>query len=409
MKPSRADSVEQPYGWVVIFVSMILMTVGTGGQYLMSVAMKPITVETGWPRWIPSLSYLLVMIGMGVGGVYMGRWMDRVGVHSPVLLGAIMVPVGVYLTNLSQEPIVFLVAHGLFIGLLGNAAMWSPLMANATRWFDRRRGMAVAIVASGQFMAFIWPPFFRVLIDSVGWRDTYVIFAAISMIIMVPLTLFLRRDPPEPIGGEAIAGGEALDRPLGLSKTTLQSLLGCAGLGCCIAMSIPMVHIVNHVQDLGFSFARAAECMSVLFFCGVISRLVWGWISDRIGGFRTLLSSSMCQIVALSLLMVVDSLAGLYAASAIFGLAFGGIIPAYSLVLRDLYPASEAGQRIGNVYFWTLIGMGTGGFLGGVAFDLTGGYVAAFGLGVTTNAINLSIIIPLMVRRSRMAPQLAAT
>jgi MFS family permease len=364
-------------------------------------------MEMGWPRWIPSLSYLLVMIGMGVGGVYMGRWMDKSGVQKPVLLGAFMVPIGIYLTNLAQEPILFLVAHGLFMGLLGNAAMWSPLMANATRWFDRRRGVAVAIVASGQFMAFIWPPFFRVLIENVGWRDTYVIFGGMAMVIMVPLTLFLRRDPPEVVN-ETIAGGSPPDRPLGLSKTTLQSLLGCAGLGCCIAMSIPMVHVVNHVQDLGFSFARAAECMSVLFFCGVISRLAWGWISDRIGGFRTLLSSSLCQFVALSLLMFVESLPGLYAASAIFGLAFGGIIPAYSLVLRDLYPGIEAGQRIGNVYFWTLIGMGTGGFLGGVAFDLTGGYVAAFGLGVAANALNLSIIIPLIVRRFRYAPQTAA-
>ena len=406
MSPSRADSIEQPYGWVVVIVSMILMTVGTGGQYLVSVAMKPITLEFGWPRWIPSLSFLLAMLGMGIGGIYMGRWMDKSGVHKPVLLGAFMVPIGVYLTNLSQEPIVFLVAHGLFIGLLGNAAMWSPLMANATRWFDRRRGIAVAIVACGQFMAFIWPPFFRFLIEAVGWRDTYLIFAAMALIIMAPLTLFLRRELPE-IMDEKIAGGAAPDRPLGFSKTTLQSLLCCAGLGCCIAMSIPMVHVVNHVQDLGFSFARAAECMSVLFFCGVISRLVWGWVSDYIGGFRTLLSSSVCQFMALILLMVVDDLVGLYIASAIFGLAFGGIIPSYSIVLRDLYPGDEAGQRIGNIYFLTLVGMGSGGFLGGVAFDLTGGYVAAFGLGMLANALNLSIIIPLTWRRYRVVPDLA--
>jgi MFS family permease len=333
--------------------------------------------------------------------------MDRAGVHKPVLLGAFMVPLGIYLTSLSQGPILFLLAHGLFIGLLGNAAMWTPLMANATRWFDRRRGIAVAIVASGQFMAFIWPPFFRLLIESVGWRDTYVIFAALALVTMVPLTLFLRHAPPEMVDEET-SRTTAPDRPLGLSKTTLQSLLCCAGLGCCIAMSIPMVHVVNHVQDLGFSFARAAECMSVLFFCGVVSRLGWGWISDRIGGFRTLLSSSSCQFLALVLLMVVDDLAGLYAASAIFGLAFGGIIPSYSIVIRDLYPADEAGRRMGNVYFLTLVGMGSGGFFGGLVFDLTGGYVAAFALGVFANLVNLSIVAPLTWRRRRTAPGTAA-
>lgn len=406
MSPSRADSIERPYGWVIVFVSMILMTIGTGGPYLMSVAMKPITAEFGWPRWIPSLSFFLVMLGMGIGGIYMGRWMDKSGVHGPVLLGAFMVPIGIYLVNLSQEPILFLVAHGLFIGLLGNAAMWSPLMANATRWFDRRRGIAIAIVASGQFMSFIWPPFFRFLIESVGWRDTYLIFSALALIVMVPLTLFLRRDPPH-MDHDKHTGRRAPDRPLGLSRTNLQSLLCVAGLGCCTAMSIPMVHVVNHVQDMGFSFARAAECMSILFFCGVISRLIWGWISDHIGGFRTLLSSSICQLLALVLLMLVDDLVGLYVASAIFGLAFGGIIPSYSILLSELYPTDEAGRRIGNVYFVTFIGMGSGGFLGGLAYDLTGGYVAAFGLGVLANILNLSIIIPLTWRRYRVVPDLA--
>lgn len=402
-------SVETPYGWVVVVASLLLMATGFGGSYLVVVGLKPIAAEFDWPRQIPSLAYSLVMLGAGIGGILMGLWADRRGMGGPALVGAVMVGAGAILSGYATGIWSLFLPHFLLLGILGNGTMFSPLMTNATKWFDRRRGIAVAIVAGGQSLAgAIWPPIFRYTMDEWGWRTTMIGFGITAICIMLPLSLCLRRPAPEsgPRPGAAglVAGDE--DKVLGLRPNVVLAMLGVAIIGCCIAMAMPMVHVVAYCSDLGFATARGAEMLSLLLGCAFMSRLAFGWVADRIGGLRTILIGASLQAVFLAAFAWVDSLASLYIVSALFGLAFGGIVPSYALAVRELFHVSQAGWRIGVVYFFGTVGMGLGGYVGGLIFDLTGGYERAFLTGVAFNLLNLVLIAALVWRHRDEDPRI---
>ncbi|RYY97701.1 MAG: MFS transporter, partial [Comamonadaceae bacterium] len=298
----------------------------------------------------------------------------------------------------------------VLVGLLGTSATFAPLVADTTQWFDRRRGIALAICMSGNYVAgAFWPPVMQHFIDSVGWRQTYVGMGVFCMLSMLPMALMLRRRPPPaaPIVAAAsavkgTAGPATSARPLGLHPNLLLALLSLAGVSCCVAMSMPQVHIVAYCGDLGFGAARGAEMLSLMLGLGVVSRLVSGWISDRIGGLRTLLLGSLLQGVALLMFLPSDGLVSLYIVSGMFGLFQGGIVPAYALIVREYFPSSEAGARTGTVLMATLLGMALGGWMSGAVFDLTGSYRAAFVNGIAWNLLNLSIIGWLLHRASGM-------
>jgi MFS family permease len=401
---SSPTSVERPYSWVVAAASLLLMAIAMGATYVVVVALKPIAEEFGWPRAVPSLSYSLVLFGAGVGGLLMGRWSDRVGMGPPALTGSIMIGLGALLASTADGAARLYLAHGLFLGLLGNGAMFGPLVANATRWFDRRRGLAVAFVATGQSLAgAIWPPVLRLLTESVGWRQTFVYYAAFALVTLVPLSLLMWPKPPLQLEAATRARDEATGRVVGLPPVLVQAMLCVAIIGCCVAMAMPMVHIIAYATDLGYPTARAAELLSVLLGCAVLSRLIYGIVADRIGGLRTLLIGSAGQAVMLATFAVVDSLVGLYVVAALFGLAFGGIIPSYALIVRELFPASDAGWRIATVFLFGTLGMAIGGWLGGFIFDLVGTYHAAFLVGVGFNLMNLALVGTLVYREARTA------
>lgn len=404
--PPRAVSVEQPYGWIVAVASMLMMTVGMGAPYLVVVALKPIAAEFGWPRAIPSFCYSLALIGAGIGGLLMGRVADRFGMGPPALIAGLALAAGAWLASTAQGATGLYLSHLFLIGLLGGGALVAPLLANATRWFDRRRGLAVALVASGQNLAgALWPPVLRHLNDAFGWRHAFATYAVIALVTLVPLSLLLRRRPP----GQQLDGhAPALvwdGRVLGWPGELVLALLCTAIIGCCVAMSMPMVHLIAHATDLGHPGARAAEMLAVLLGCAFVSRLAFGLIADRIGGLMTLLLGSAGQAMALSAFIVVESFLGLYLLAALFGLAFGGIIPAYTIIVRELFPESQAGWRIGAVIMFGALGMALGGWLGGLIFDLTGTYRTAFMVGVAFNLMNLVIVTTLLRRQRR--PQFA--
>ncbi len=409
MSPSAPGSVERPYSWVVAVASLLMMAIGMGATYVVVVALKPIAAEFGWPRAVPSLSYSFVLFGAGLGGLMMGRWSDRVGMGPPALTGSIMICLGALLASTADGAGRLYLAHGLFMGLLGNAAMFGPLVANATRWFDRRRGIAVGLVTTGQSLAgAVWPPVLRLLTETVGWRQTFVYFAGFAICTLVPLSLVLWPMPPRQLEVPTRARDDATGRVVGLPAAMVQAMLCLAIVGCCVAMAMPMVHIIAHATDLGYSTTRAAELLSVLLGCAVLSRLVYGFLADRIGGLRTLLLGSLGQALMLTTFAAVESLAGLYVVAALFGLAFGGIVPAYALIVRELFPASEAGWRIATVFLFGTIGMATGGWLGGYIFDLVGSYRAAFLVGVAFNLMNLALVGTLVRREARASPLGAA-
>jgi MFS family permease len=387
------------YAWGRLAAALALMTLGSSAMYVVSVVLPPVQAEFGVPRADASMPYTALMIGFGLGGLLMGRLADRVGVMWPVLTGAVGLGAGYVLAALAGGVGSFALVHGLLLGFAGASATFGPLVADSTLWFVRRRGIAVAICASGNYLAgAIWPPLVQWGIDGFGWRGTYLAMGVLCALAMPLLALALRERPPLPAPAAAVVAGAVAPRPFGLNIRFAQALLCVAGVACCVAMSMPQVHIVAYCGDLGHGAARGAQMLSLMLACGIVSRLVSGWICDRIGGLRTLLLGSALQGVALLLFVPFDSLVSLYLISALFGLFQGGIVPSYAIIVREHFPPHEAGWRVSMVLMCTLLGMALGGWLSGKVFDLTGSYDAAFWNGIAWNALNLAIVLLLLAR-----------
>ena len=398
-----AQQFESPYAWGRLVASLGLMTLGGVGMYAVAVALPAIQAEFGVTRSQASLPYTVTMIGFGFGGILMGRLADRYGVMIPVLIGIAALGLGFIAAGLAPSLLTFAIAQCLLIGALGNAATFVPLVTDTSMWFTRRRGIAIAICASGNYLAgALWPPVLQHYFDVVGWRQTFVGVGVFSIVAMLPLALALRRRPPALVSsGSSSRSTHRSDQPLGFSPGALQALLCLAGLACCVAMSMPQVHIVAYCGDLGFGPARGAEMLSLMLGFGIVSRLASGWICDRIGGLRTLLLGSLLQGIALALFLFFDGLASLYVIAALFGLFQGGIVPSYAIIVREYFTPREAGARVGLVLMATLFGMALGGWLSGVAFDLAGSYRAAFLNGIAWNLLNVAIATGLFYRSKR--------
>ena len=404
---------DSPYAAFRLAVALAIMTIGASAMYVVPVVLPAVQAEFGIARADASLPYALLMAGMGVGGVLMGRLSDRFGVRAALVTGSLGIGLGYAGASLAGDIHAFNLLHGLVLGLLGVSATFSPLLADTALWWVRRRGIAVAICASGNYLGgAIWPPVLQHLVDTVGWRQGYLGMGLGCGAAMLALSLLLGGRPPAPVAAEAAPGAApGGERPFGLSPGAAMALLMVAGTACCVAMSMPQVHIVAYCADLGYGAARGAEMLSVMLGFGIASRLVSGWICDHIGGLRTLLLGSFLQMVALALFLPFDGLAPLYAISALFGLFQGGIVPSYAIIVREHFPAREAGARTGAVIMCTLLGMALGGWMSGMAFDLTGGYRAAFVNGIAWNAVNLAIAGMLLWRvagRAAWRPRAAA-
>ncbi len=389
-----------------LMVTLALMTVGSAGMYVVSVMLPAVQAEFGVARADASLPYTALMIGFGLGGILMGRLADRFGVMVPLLIGAASLCTGFVLAGLSTGIGSFVLAQGLFIGLLGSSASFAPLVADTSLWFVKRRGIAVAVCASGNYLAgALWPPVVQHFVAAYGWRPTCIGLGIFSGLVMAGLALLMRPRPPAAVAAPPKAGSRQAavpsQRPFGLSLAQAQGALCVAGVACCVAMSMPQVHIVAYCSDLGFGVARGAEMLSLMLACGIVSRLVSGVICDRIGGLRTLLLGSVLQGTALLLFLPFDGLVSLYVISALFGLFQGGIVPSYAIIVREHFPPAEAGARVGTVLMCTLLGMALGGWMSGKVFDLTGSYHAAFVNGVAWNLLNGAVVVWLLWRSKR--------
>jgi MFS family permease len=331
---------------------------------------------------------------------------DRFGVMVPLLVGAVSIGLGFALAGSAGSIWTFALAHGLFIGLLGCSTVFAPLIADTSLWFERRRGIAVAVCASGNYLAgAIWPPIVQHFVETSGWRATYVGIGIFSAVAVGGLALLMRPRPPlvaAPAAGSASA--LASSRPFGMTPRRAQAFLCVAGLACCVAMSMPQVHIVALCGDLGYGAARGAQMLSLMLLFGIASRLISGYICDHIGGLRTLLLGSALQGVALLLFLPFDGLASLFVISALFGLFQGGIVPSYAIIVREYFAPKEAGARVGTVLMFTLLGMALGGWMSGKIFDLTGSYTAAFVNGILWNLLNLAIAFTLFRKAGGKLP-----
>jgi MFS family permease len=398
---ARPASIESRASWAVALTALGVYTVAFGAPIITVVALKPIAAEMGGARSVPALAYSLAWLGAAAGGIAMGRLAERVGVRWTVMSGAVMISLGLVISSLGGRTMLFL-GHGLFIGLLGNAGINAPLYVYVARWFDRRRGTAMMLISSGTYAAgAIWPVLFEQGVATIGWRHTMLIYAIFEVAVVVPVaaTMF---GPPLDAAMTAAAVGPAPGMPvLGLRPRTVQALLCLAGLFCCIPMAMPQGHLVAFCSDLGIRASHGAAMLSLLLGCAFLSRGFWGLVADRIGGLRTVLAGSVCQITALTGFLLTQDEAGLFAVAGLFGLGFSGIIPAYVVAIRELFPAAEASWRVPTVLMFTGSGMAAGGWLAGVIYDYAGFYAAAFAVGIAVNALHIIVISTLVLRRGQ--------
>jgi len=373
------------------------------------VVLPAVQAEFGTARAGASLPYTLAMIGFVFGGIITGRLADRFGIVLPVVGGTVMLGVGYVAASFAATLWQFALVHGVMIGLLGSSATFGPIVADVSHWFTRRRGIAVAIAASGSYLAgTVWPPVVQHFVATVGWRQTYLGIALFCVATMLPLVLVLR--PRLPGHGSEAAAAAAARPPRairGMSPAMLQALLVVAGICCCVAMSMPQVHIVAYCADLGYGTRHGAQMLSAMLGFGIVSRLASGWVMDRIGGLPTLLVGSTLQALSLLLYLPFNGLVSLYVVSALFGLFQGGIVPSYAMIVREYFPPREAGVRVGLVFSATLAGMALGGWMSGAIYDATGSYRAAFLNGIGWNLANIAIALVLL-RLGRGAPRLSA-
>ena len=400
MSPSQllTSPVDSGYAWVRLVAAMLLTTVGCAGMYICMVSVTSYQTDFGVTRGQASLPFTMVMLGFGVGGILIGRFIDRFGIVKPLFVCALALGSSFWLAGHTENFWVFTALHAA-IGAFGCAAVFSPLLADISKWFVQRRGLAIAICASGNYLAgTLWPPLMQYSIELSDWRTTYDWFGLLSVVGMLPLLLLLRRVPAATEDTILDGGSKGSPAALGLSTKALIGWLCFAGVGCCTAMAMPQAHVVALATDFGLTAADGARMLSLMFGFGVISRLFFGWISDRLGGLQTLLVSSTLQCIALAIFLPAQTASALYIAASLFGLFQGGIVPNYALIVREYFPVAKAGEFTGIVIFATLVGMAFGGWASGFVYDMTGSYDAAFLHGIAWNLANMAVIGFLVMR-----------
>jgi MFS family permease len=402
-----SGTIESRSSWVAAGLTLAILSISYGSPLLIVVGLKPMTEAMATERSVLALAGSLVWVGTGFGGIPMGWLADRIGIRAIVAIGTVSMACGLALSAQGSLWALY-VGHGLLIGVIGNGAIYAPLLIYVSRWFDRRRGAAIALISSGQYIAGIgWPSVFEQGIARFGWQSTMLAYAAV-VLLAVPPFLFLLKQPPAPVAAGGPAGRGRNPSVLGMHPNTAQALICLAAFCCCIPMSIPSAHLVAFCSDIGISPAHGAAMLSVLLGSAFVSRQFWGALADRIGGLRTVLAGSVCQAVAIGAFLLTKNEAGLFAISAAFGLGFSGIIPSYAVAIRDLFPSSEASWRIPTVLFTGMSGMAVGSWFSGVLYDRFGHYGPAFATGVLFNLFNLAIVGFLVSRLPRRGSAIAA-
>jgi len=399
-RPLDTRSIETRDSWVVASVSLLLLGMSFGGPWITAVGLKEIAAESGGARSVPSLAVSLALFGGAVGGLLMGRIANSYGIRWTVILGSVMIAVGLIISA-GGAPWQLYLGHGVFMGLIGNSGLNAPLFVYVSRWFDRRRGSALALISSGGYLAgFVWPVIFERSIAYFGWRWTMVGFAIFQVSMIVPLAIIFLRPPPELPAEHAVhSSGGAKRQVFGWNANAVFVMLTFASFLCCVTMSMPQQHLVAFCSDLGISATVGATMLSVLLGMGFFSRQGWGWISDRIGGLLTAIFSSVLQCVAMSGFLFIQDATGLFAVSTAFGLGFSALIPAYVLTIREYYPLSEAHWRVPSLLLLSGTGMAVGGWLAGYLYDIYGYYTPAFAVGVAFNIANIALLFMLVVRQ----------
>ena len=397
------------YPLIRLTTVLALMTLGCSAMYAGVMVLEPLALELETGRGNSSLIYGSFMIGFALGGVFMGRLADRLGIMVPAIIGSLALPAGFYLAAHASSILEISLAFCLLCGFLGSSFSMAPLIADISHWFSRRRGLAVGIAFSGSYVAgAIWPPILQRMFDAQGWRESFIDLALLTLILMALLSLLLYPKPTTNVQLTTAGSNNSNLTNSAISAGSLQSLICLAGFGCCVAMAMPQIHIVPYVMDLGHPAMRGAEMLGLMLGFGIISRIGSGWLSDRIGGVATLLLGSTLQLAVLIAFLTGNNLVFLYGISIAFGLSQGGIVPSYTIILRAFFPPKQAGWRISTSFLFTVAGMAFGGWVAGLLYDLTGSYTVSFLNAIGFNILNLWIAASLL-KQSRTIGTRATT
>ena len=398
---TTAESVETRDSWVIAFATLTMLALAAGGPMTVVIGLVPISETLGSGRSLPSLATSLAYLGTGVGGVLCGLLAGRFGQRAVAILGGVAIFAGLAIASLA-EPWSLLVGIGVGVGLFGNGALFPPMLAYVSLWFDRRRGTALALVSSGQYIAgFVWPVVFERAIAAFGWQRTMLVYGVVASVIIVALAALLLRPPPVPVGG---FGGIRLvpgAKVLGMAPNKALALMAAASFLCCVPMAMPAAHLVAFCGDLGITTSRGAAMLSVLLLAAFLSRQFWGWLSDRIGGLWTVLLGGVAQTLGMLGFLATQDEAGLFFAAAAYGLGFAGLVPAYVLAVRELFPAVEVTWRVPALLLCSLAGMAFGAWLAGVIYDAVGFYAAAWWVGIAFSVAQLALVGGLLARMGR--------
>ena len=383
--------------WRRLSIALLIALVANVGIWSVVVVLPSIEAEFNSSRGVAALPYTLTLLGFAIGNYFIGYLVDRFGVTKSLIFASLLISANFLFCALSGSLFSIIFSH-FFLGL-GTAAGFGPLIADISHWFSKKRGIAVAIIASGNYLSgVIWSPVIANILTSGDWREIYLILSLVISLVVIPLSFFLRKKPTEIRSAPNDTKNYLQTPKIAISGRQLQFFLGLAGVGCCIAMAMPQVHIVAYCVGLGYGPTIGAEMLSLMLACGVISRISFGICADRLGGFYTLILSSTLQMLSLFLFLPFNGMVSLYVVSAIFGLSQGGIVPSYTIVVREFLPAHEAGQRIGIVLMLTIFGMAIGGWMSGWIFDQSGSYQIAFLNGILWNVFNLTILVWFFIR-----------
>lgn len=401
---TTAESVETRASWIIALVALTMLSFAAGAPMTVVIGLVPISETLGSGRSLPSLATSLAYLGTGVGGVLCGLLAGRFGQRAVAILGGIAIFAGLAIASLA-EPWSLLLGIGVGVGLFGNGALFPPMLAYVSLWFDRRRGTALALVSSGQSIAgFVWPLLFERAMAAFGWQNTMLVYGVVASVIIVTLAALFLQPPPVQVGG---FGGIRLvpgAKVLGMAPNTALALIAAGSFLCCVPMAMPAAHLVAFCGDLGIATSRGAAMLSVLLLAAFLSRQFWGWLSDRIGGMWTVLLGGFAQTLGMLGFLATQDEAGLFFAAAAYGLGFAGLVPAYVLAVRELFPAVEVTWRVPVLLLCSLAGMAFGAWLAGVIYDAVGFYAAAWWVGIAFNVAQIALVGALLGRTRRVAP-----
>ncbi|MDE2385698.1 MAG: MFS transporter [Alphaproteobacteria bacterium] len=387
-----------PYRWIIVFAGGLLGCLAAGAMFALPVFLTPMTEATGWSRTGISSAMTIGFLTMAFGGMFWGAASDRFGPRLTVLAGTVILALGLLLAGSAPSLIVFQAVFGLMVGF-GTSAIFAPIMAAVTGWFDTNRGLAVSLVSAGMGMApMTMSPLAAWLVGQYGWRESYFVIAIIVAVIMIPCALLLKRPPalenpmPAAASSAAVAAGPESDMSRAQAMRSFPFIvLAATNFFCCATHSGPIFHTVSYAITCGIPAMAAVSIYSLEGFAGLFGRLGFGIAGDRLGAKHVLVAGLLIQAIGALGYFYAHSLAAFYSVAAVFGFVYSGIMPLYAVLARENFPLRMMGTIIGGTSMAGGLGMATGPLFGGLIFDHTGDYgwmyIACFGMGLGACAI----------------------